>query len=248
LPFRKNRQFVGRATILEALEKKLLIEQSETVALVGLGGIGKTQVALKFAYSVKANKQEYSIFWVAALSEASFEKAYAELARKLGIKKSKEDEDVKDLVYYHLCSEKAGKWLLIVDNADDMEIVIGSNRKHGIYRYLPKSESGRVVFTTRSREVAVAVAGSDIIDLREMTQEEATAFMETSLTRKELLQDQAAAVELNPCSNIPGTVAGNGTEQGEPIEPRVPRPDAVRRFAKCGSDDMACVICSDPKI
>jgi tetratricopeptide (TPR) repeat protein len=196
LPFRKNRQFVGRATILEALEKKLLIEQSETVALVGLGGIGKTQVALKFAYSVKANKQEYSIFWVAALSEASFEKAYAELARKLGIKKSKEDEDVKDLVYYHLCSEKAGKWLLIVDNADDMEIVIGSNRKHGIYRYLPKSESGRVVFTTRSREVAVAVAGSDIIDLREMTQEEATAFMETSLTRKELLQDQATTVEL----------------------------------------------------
>ena len=58
LPFRKNRQFVGRATILEALEKKLFIEQSETVALVGLGGIGKTQVALQFAYSIKANKQE----------------------------------------------------------------------------------------------------------------------------------------------------------------------------------------------
>ncbi|KAH9211280.1 P-loop containing nucleoside triphosphate hydrolase protein [Leptodontidium sp. 2 PMI_412] len=169
---------------------------SETVAFVGLGGIGKTQVALQFAYSVKANKQEYSIFWVAALSEASFEKAYAELAHMLGVKKSKEDEDVKDLVHYHLCSEKAGKWLLIVDNADDMEVVIGSNEKHGIYRYLPKSESGRVVFTTRSREVAVAVAGSDIIDLREMTQEEATAFVETSLTRKELLQDEATTVEL----------------------------------------------------
>jgi KaiC/GvpD/RAD55 family RecA-like ATPase len=169
LPFRKNRQFIGRATILEALEKKLFIKQSETVALVGLGGIGKTQVALQFAYSVKANKQEYSIFWVAALSKASFEKAYAELAHKLGVKRSKEDEDVKDLVYYYLCSEKAGKWLLIIDNADDMEVVIGSNGKYGIYRYLPNSESGRVVFTIRSREVAVAVAGSDIINLREMT-------------------------------------------------------------------------------
>ncbi len=165
------------------------------MALVGLGGIGKTQVALQFAYSVKA-KQEYSIFWVAALSEASFEKAYAELAHQLGVKKSKEDEDVKDLVHYHLCSEKAGKWLLIVDNADDMEVVIGSKGKHGIYQYIPNSESGRVVFTTRSREVAVAVAGSDIIDLREMTQEEATAFMKTSLTRKELLQDEETTVEL----------------------------------------------------
>jgi tetratricopeptide (TPR) repeat protein len=208
LPFRKNRQFVGRATILEALEKKLFIEQSETVALVGLGGIGKTQVALQFAYSVKANKQEYSIFWVAALSEASFEKTYAELAYKLGVKKSKEDEDVKDLVHYHLRSEKAGKWLLIVDNADDMEVVIGSNGKHGIYRYLPKSESGRVVFTTRSREVAVAVAGSDIIDLREMTQEEATAFVETSLTRKELLQDEATTAEpLRELTYLPLAIA-----------------------------------------
>ena len=197
LPFRKNRQFVGRSTILDALEKKLFIEQRETVALVGLGGIGKTQVALQFAYSVKANKQEYSIFWVAALSEASFEKAYAELAHQLGVKKSKEDEDVKDLVHSYLCSEKAGKWLLIVDNADDMEVVIQSKGKHGIHKYLPNSESGRVVFTTRSREVAVGVAaGSDIIDLQEMTQEEATAFVEISLTRKELLQDEATTVEL----------------------------------------------------
>jgi tetratricopeptide (TPR) repeat protein len=196
LPFRKNRHFVGRSTILEALEKKLFIEQSEVVALLGLGGIGKTQVALQFAYSVKANKQEYSIFWVAALSEASFEKAYAELAHQLGVKKSKADEDVKDLVHYHLCSEKAGKWLLIVDNADDMEVVIGSKGKHGIYQYLPNSESGQVVITTRSREVAVAVAGSDIIDLREMTQEEAMAFVKTSLTRKELRQDEATTAEL----------------------------------------------------
>ena len=195
LPFRKNRQFVGRTTILETLEKKLFIEQSETVALVGLGGIGKTQVALQFAYLVKTNKQEYSIFWVAALSEASFEKAYAELAHELGVKKSKEDEDIKELVCRHLCSEKAGKWLLIVDNADDIEVVIGSNQKRGIYQYLPESESGRVVFTTRSREVAVAIR-SHIIDLREMSQEEATAFVETSLTRKELLQDEATTIEL----------------------------------------------------
>ncbi|OBT86412.1 hypothetical protein VE02_05291 [Pseudogymnoascus sp. 03VT05] len=198
LPFLKNRRFVGRATILKTLEKKLFIEKSEAVALVGLGGIGKTQVALQLAYLVKANKQGYSIFWVAAQSEASFEKAYAELAQELGVKKTKEDEDedVKDLVRRHLHSEKAGRWLLIVDNADDMEVVMGSNEKRGIYRYLPESESGRVVFTTRSRDVALAVAGSHIIDLGEMSQEEAMVFMETSLTQGELLQDKATTVEL----------------------------------------------------
>jgi hypothetical protein len=63
------------------------------------------------------------------------------LAHKLSVKKSKEDEDVKDLVHYHLCLEKARKWLFIIDNADDIEVVIRSNRKHGIYQYLPKSKS-----------------------------------------------------------------------------------------------------------
>jgi tetratricopeptide (TPR) repeat protein len=174
----------------------LFIEQNEVVALVGLGGIGKTQVALQFAYLVKVKNPEYSIFWVSALSEASFEKAYAELSKELGVKKSKEDEDVKDLIRRHLRSEKAGKWLLIIDNADDIEVLMGSNEKRGIYRYLPASETGRVIFTTRSREVAGAVAGSHIVDLLEMSPEEAMVFVETTLTRKELLRDKATTVEL----------------------------------------------------
>ncbi|RFU33775.1 hypothetical protein B7463_g2523, partial [Scytalidium lignicola] len=200
LPFQKNRQFVGRTTILEALENKLFIEQSQTVALAGLGGIGKTQVALQFAYRVKANKQEYSIFWVTALSEASFKKAYEELAKKLGVEESKEDEDIKDLVHRYLCSEKAGKWLLIVDNADDIEMVMG-------YQHFPESENGRVVFTTRSREVAVAVAGGDIIDLPEMSQEDAMAFVKKLLIRKELLQDKAIVELLRELTYLPLAIA-----------------------------------------
>jgi CO dehydrogenase nickel-insertion accessory protein CooC1 len=45
----------------------------QKMAVVGLGGIGKTQVALEFAQSVKKEKPEYSIFWVPALSLESFE-------------------------------------------------------------------------------------------------------------------------------------------------------------------------------
>jgi hypothetical protein len=70
---------------------------------------------------------------VVVLSKVSFEKVYIELAHKLGVKKSKEDEDIKDLVHYHLHLEKARKSLLIINNIDDIEVVIRLNRKHSIY-------------------------------------------------------------------------------------------------------------------
>lgn len=50
----------------------------QKVAISGLGGIGKTQVALQFAYSVKEGRPEVSIFWVQALSMESFERDFME--------------------------------------------------------------------------------------------------------------------------------------------------------------------------
>ena len=50
---------------LDALERKLFMERDcARIAIVGLGGIGKTQVALSFAYSVLKNHPEVSVLWV----------------------------------------------------------------------------------------------------------------------------------------------------------------------------------------
>jgi hypothetical protein len=50
----------------------------------------------------------------------------------------------------YLSSERAGWWLLIVDNADDIEIVTGSDQVRGITECLPPSNKGLVLFTTRT--------------------------------------------------------------------------------------------------
>ncbi|KAI8944499.1 hypothetical protein F4801DRAFT_599698 [Xylaria longipes] len=197
IPLSRNGRFTGRDKILDDLKDKLFAgNPCPKLAVVGLGGIGKTQVVLQLAYWVKDNQPDYSIFWVPAQTDESFEKAYREMARRLDIQ-VKDDEDLKELVRRYLESEEAKKWLLIVDNADDMDILFGSpNKPSGIDEYLPTSDNVLTVFTTRSREVSRAVAGRDVIDLHKMSVEEATEFLEKALANKQQLQDKASMEEL----------------------------------------------------
>ncbi|KAH7318510.1 P-loop containing nucleoside triphosphate hydrolase protein [Stachybotrys elegans] len=193
----KNKQFTGRTAILDALEKMLFGEEpSQKTALVGLGGVGKTQIALRFAYRVQETRPDYSIFWVPVLSEQSAVQAYTEIARKLDLRKMKEDEDIRELVCRHLNSDEAGKWLLIIDNADDQELVFGANDKPGVEEYLPQSKHGVVLLTTRSTAVAANFAGSDVIDVEQMNPEEAADLLRKSLSRKELVRDEALVADL----------------------------------------------------
>ena len=197
IPFPKNKRFVGRDKTLGTLEQMFFTQECRRVAVMGLGGVGKTQVALKFAYWAKENKPNYSIFWVPALSDASFEQAYTEMARKLLIYKATDNNDLKESVRRYLSSEVAGPWLLIVDNADDMDVVFGcSGTQRGISQYLPESDDGLILFTTRSRDVALSLADSDVVGLSEMDPEEATGCLEKSLIRKDLISDKTVTTEL----------------------------------------------------
>jgi MoxR-like ATPase len=137
VPFPRNKRFVGRDETLVALRDMLFVQESQRVALVGLGGVGKTQVALELAFWTKENKAEWSVFWVPALSAATFEQAYTDIARKLEIRRG-DDQDVKESVRQYLSSDAAGRWLLVIDNADDAELVCGGpGTPEGLDSYLP---------------------------------------------------------------------------------------------------------------
>ena len=139
----------------------------------------------------------------------SFEQAYREIAKTVGIRSvSNEEEDVKEAVRRYLSATSAGKWLLIVDNADDMDILEESGTAAGLLQYLPESDLGLLqylpesdlgltIFTTRRYEVAQSLVGSGVVEVERMEQEEAMKLLERSVVRKELLNDNATPEELH---------------------------------------------------
>ncbi|KAL9109562.1 MAG: hypothetical protein Q9227_005742 [Pyrenula ochraceoflavens] len=198
IPFLRNRRFVGRSAMLEEIADRLFVSQKcQKLALVGLGGIGKTQLALEFAYTVKDRWPEYSIFWIPALSMESFEQAYREIAIECSIPTENEENDLKISVRRYLSKGLAGKWLLIVDNADDQEILAGQpDGREGIVDYLPQNEDSLTLFTTRHKELAVWLANSHVVELGEMDPQEALDFLQSSMIDKEALRDEEVTTQL----------------------------------------------------
>lgn len=192
MPFTFNKSFVGRATELRLLEEKLLIQKEcIRLAIVGLGGVGKTQLARSFCYIVKSRYTEFSIFWVSATSVAAFTQGYGRIARTASLSSMDETKNLPLAVKEYLESPAAGKWLLIVDNADDTEIL---QEGEGIVEYLPQSDDGLILFTTRHKAL-VDLADHKYVDLDRMAQKDAEILVEKSLPEG-LIQDKILMREL----------------------------------------------------
>ncbi|KAK2608974.1 hypothetical protein QQS21_002454 [Conoideocrella luteorostrata] len=207
IPFSRNKNFTGRKSQIKKLWQMFFVEERERVALVGLGGMGKTQIALELAHLVKHTLPQYSVFWMPAQSTLAFQKAATELVHKLGIPVT-EGDDLTDALQTYLSSETTGHWLLILDNADDMSVFQRPPSNSPSLHILPRSQTGRILITTRSPSIVVNVAGIDVIELEEMTQNDAIELLGTSLTDKNQLKQTKVIEELlQQLTYLPLTVA-----------------------------------------
>jgi hypothetical protein len=136
----RNRNFSGRAEFLERLHTSLQADASAAVvptgAMRGLGGVGKTELALEYAHRFAS---DYDIaWWVPAEQPTSAAAALAALAGRLGVEQVTDQSEMVAGLFDRLRGRD--RWLLIYDNAAQPDQLTG---------LLPPGGRGQVLVTSR---------------------------------------------------------------------------------------------------
>jgi hypothetical protein len=188
LPFRRNPTFTGREQILAVLADELGrgAAAAVTQAIQGGGGIGKTALAVEYAYRHRAEFD--TVWWVRAEEPATLVGDYAALAVALGLEQAGEaDQRLATLAVRHWL-EDHDRWLLVLDNVQGPEMATGLQAPLArVDDLLPRVVHGQVLVTSRDASWEQQAA---LVELEVFTPQEATAFL---LARSGNTDEQAAA-------------------------------------------------------
>ncbi|RYP23415.1 hypothetical protein DL765_001120 [Monosporascus sp. GIB2] len=207
VPFRRDPHFVDRDVLAEIYFKSK--QPASRVALVGLGGVGKSQLAVEYSYRTRERSPDTWVFWVPASSPARFQEGYRKIAERAKLPGwDQSNVDILRLVYTWLSHEENGRWVMIIDNADDLNVFSSSGRGKGkedsgfnagapLLEFLPQSPNGSILITSRNRDVAFRLTGSyaDIIRIPPMEQAHALALLRNKLGGSADHDDAVALVE-----------------------------------------------------
>ncbi|MEU4242917.1 FxSxx-COOH system tetratricopeptide repeat protein [Actinoplanes sp. NPDC026619] len=136
----RNASFSGRHRLLEALRDQLAAAdpaEGGRIALEGINGVGKTQIALEYAHRFAATYD--IVWWISAEQTDRVRTSLAELAERLGIPGNAEERllAVREMLRQ---GEPSSRWLIVLDNADSPE---------ELHDFIPAG-TGHVIITSRN--------------------------------------------------------------------------------------------------
>ena len=168
----------------------------------------QSQLAIEFAHQVAERSADKWVFWVHAGTWPRVEEGFRAIAEAVKLPgRNQSNADIPKLVSGWLSNERNGRWVMVLDSADDIDVFYGEAASTGDGRplasYLPQSRNGSILVTTRNKDLAFRLVGNhcDIISVGPMTEEDALLLLEKrlgSLSDVEVATDLVRALDLIP--------------------------------------------------
>ena len=185
VPHPRNPRFIGRSELLSDLHAAFSSGRCRQ-ALVGLGGVGKTQLAVEYAYRYMA---EYSVvWWLHAEEPATLASEYAALAGRLGLVEQNQVDLQTAVNAVQSWLERHGDWLLILDDARDPSECSA---------YIPRATTGHILVTSRNPNWRDS---ADPFRIGPLARGEATEFLQKRTRQNDL---QAIASLCHALGDLP---------------------------------------------
>jgi tetratricopeptide (TPR) repeat protein len=176
LPFRRNPAFTGREQPLAELAEQLGREAATAVTqtLQGAGGVGKTALAIEYAYRYRS--QFDTVWWVRAEQPTTLVGDYAALAGALQLPGAGQADQQLAVVAGRRWLEEHDRWLLVLDNAEAPDTPTGLEVPLArLVDLLPRVLHGQLLVTSRD---ASWEDHAGLAELEVFTPDEAVAFLQ----------------------------------------------------------------------
>jgi len=189
VPYPRNGFFTGRDAILTQLHDNLgqtgTAARSQAQAIHGLGGVGKTQTAVEYAYRYFQQPSGYDwVLWVNA-SSLTLAGSFGAIATDLALPNHRENKLDENIAAVKCWLATHERWLLIFDNVDDPDTV---------QPFLPNAPHGQMLITSRLPRLERLGVGR-AIPLDTLDPEEAQEFLQRRTQRDSLDPAEQQALE-----------------------------------------------------
>lgn len=154
IPFPRNPHFYGReeelGKIRSCLDHDLSHPKYSALSIVGMGGVGKSQIALSYAYE-QLEKGVQAVFWINSESVFTISQGFTEIAGLLGLEGAIANGGHDQNLYLvkQWLQKTTHTWLIIFDNVDNGADLRGC---------WPVTVRGSILITTRNDSVALETA------------------------------------------------------------------------------------------
>ncbi|MEL7227410.1 MAG: NB-ARC domain-containing protein, partial [Cyanobacteria bacterium J06576_12] len=192
VPYQRNRYFAGREVVLLQLHEQLTqtsaAAMTQVQAISGLGGIGKTQTAVEYAYRYHYDQAVYeAVFWVNADTETTLASDLASIAEQVAVPGAEVLQQEQKIQKVHAWLSNHHDWLLIFDNADQPDRLAD---------WMPTTPNGKVLITSRA-SVFDQIGIQTPLALDVLSEAEALTLLFESTGIARTAEAEKSAIDLN---------------------------------------------------